>query len=154
MVNISPRIIFAQRAVAFRFQRSGVFAVTGVADIDRPVSGKGLRRPSGAGRHNAVKHINPAQNCADNIVGTSDPHQVAGLVLGQHARRVIQNFKHGFLAFADRQSADGITVKTDFAELLGRKTAQVFKNAALLNAENAVPVAVDKSIAAASGPAH
>ena len=126
----------------------------GIADVNRAETSESLRRTTGAGGHDTVKHINTAQDSADNIVRTAYPHQVAGFIVRQHSRSIIQHFEHGFLPFTDSQAADSITVKADFFQAFGGKAAQVFIIAALLNAENPVAVTVGEGIAAASGPAH
>ena len=128
--------------------------MAGVADIDRAETGKRLGGAAGTGRHHAVEHVDPAQNGTDDIVRPADAHQVAGLVVGQHSRRIIQHFKHFFLPFADRQSADGITVKADFFQPFRRPGAQIPIISPLLDAENAVSLAVNPGVFASFGPAH
>ena len=74
MMNVRARIVAARGAVALRINRRIVLLVTRVAHIQNAVARESLRRSARTRRHDAVEHINAAQNRPDDVVRTPDAH--------------------------------------------------------------------------------
>ena len=64
-------------------------------------------------RQNAVKHVDTARHCFDQIFGRADAHQISRRVFRHSRRDVFDDFKHHRLFFADTQSADRVAVKAN-----------------------------------------
>ncbi|MNJ41049.1 hypothetical protein D3C77_359560 [compost metagenome] len=107
----------------------------------------------GACRQDAVEHVDAAPDRLDQIDRLADAHQIAGAVLGQELRRVVQDLAHGVVAFADGQAADGVAVEADLLQTFRRFAAQVLIGRALLDAEQGLRVAGAEGVLGALRPA-
>ena len=124
-----------------------VCGMAGVLDVDLPSPGPGL---SGAARprwQDTVHHVDAALDGAHDVVRLADTHQVTGLVLGQEARRVVENAEHRLLPLAHGKPADGISVEADGFQHIGTFLAQGAGHAALHDPEERMSRPVAKGIA-------
>ena len=76
--------------------------------------GEGLRGAAGAGRQDAVEHVDAARDRADDIGRLADAHEVARAIGAAGCGTVTSSGReHQLLALADREAADGVAVEAD-----------------------------------------
>src|SRR3546814_6057489 len=90
MMQVSAAPGPAYGAAAPFIERPLVLGKAGIADVQRPVPGKGLPVAPAARRQHAIEHVDPAFDRTDNVVRLAHAHQVTGLVGGQHVGREIE----------------------------------------------------------------
>lgn len=135
MVQIGLRIIGAGRAGDGGLERGFVLGKAGVLDVERTVPGPGLAMAAGAGRQDAIEHVNAARDRFEDVERLANAHQITRPVCGQKRGCAVQRGAHGVKALADRKAADRIAVKADLLQPLGAFAAQVGESGALDNAE-------------------
>ena len=106
-----------------------------IAQIDLSKTREGLPMPPRTGGQHAIKHVNPARHRLQQILRRANPHEIAGPVLGQFRRRELNRLQHQLLAFAHRQSANGIAFKANIPKPRRTRVAKLFIHAPLHNAE-------------------
>nr|GEU28151.1 hypothetical protein [Tanacetum cinerariifolium] len=155
VVQIRAREIAAGVARAGGVQRLLVLLVARVLDLD---VAKARKQPAVAGvpgRHHAVEHVHAVRHAGHQVFRRAHAHQVVRLVGRQFRAHVLQHAHHVFLRLAHRQAADGQAGEVDFFQARQRFVAQVFKHAALDDAEQRVRIfATVEFIVRALGPAQ
>ena len=119
-----------------------------------PRAGEGLRGAARARRQHAIEHVDAAHDRADDVGGLADAHQIARPVRRQGRHGRVEHREHRRLPLADRQPADRIAVEADLDQPCRRSLAQIGINAALHDAEDAVPGRSANARLRALGPAH
>ena len=147
MVQVGAAVAGTSRAGAGFVQRARIIHMAGVLDVDLTAVRPRLPGAAGAAWQHAIHHVNAAHHSAHNIIGFADAHQVAGFVLRQHARRVIQHAEHRLLPLAHRKAANGVAVKADLGQRFGRFLAQGLRHPALHDPKQRMAGAVAKGIA-------
>ena len=71
-----------------------------------------------AGRQDAVKHVDTGIDGLDDIFRRTDPHQVAWRGSRHGGHRVPQDMLAFFPGLTDRESTEGVAVKTDFLQAI------------------------------------
>ena len=104
----------ANGATARFVERTRVFCPLRVLDIQLSTRREGLTGASVARRQDAVEHINAASDRFHEIFGSSDAHEITRSLFWHPRRNLVEHAEHDGLLFADTQSADRVTVKTDF----------------------------------------
>src|SRR5215213_8111717 len=72
MPQIGPRKVAACITAARRIDRTVVFRILGVLDVDRSFAGKQLSVPRVARGHDAVEHVDSARHAFDEVNGRAD----------------------------------------------------------------------------------
>ena len=128
--------------------------MTGVLDVDHAAPRERLTRTARAGGQHAIHHVDAALYGPYNVGRFANAHEVSRFVDGQHVGRVIQYAEHGLLPFAHGKPSDRISVKSDINERLGAFGAQIFGDAALLDAKERVSRAIPKRVFGPFRPPH
>ncbi|GJE17963.1 hypothetical protein AIGOOFII_2684 [Methylobacterium marchantiae] len=135
-------------------QRARILAVAGIAQVDPAVAGIGEAVAAGAGRHDAVEHVDAAHHRAHQVVGRADAHEVARLGGGQMRFHRLDHPEHHLLRLAHREAADGVALEVEIGERPGALHSQVGQVAALDDAEHRLARLLAEPDPAALGPAQ
>ena len=84
-----------------------------IAQVDLAEPGERHAVTAIAGRHHAIEHVDAARDRFQHVIGRADAHQIARPILRQDRRDLLDHRQHHRLRLADREAADGITVKAD-----------------------------------------
>ena len=87
-----------------------------------------------SGGHNAVKEVNASGDTFNDIGGRTDAHEITRLILGHMGFDRLDDLIHDLGAFADSQTADGITGQVKLCDLLHMPDANLLISAALIDA--------------------
>ena len=136
VVEIGAAVVAAGIARATLVQRGQILGVFCVAQIERAVPGEGLAVAARAAGQDAIEHIDPALDRADQVIGLAHSHQIARLVRGQLPRREVEAGEHRLLPLPDRESADGIAIEADLDQRRGGLLAEARVQRALLDPED------------------
>jgi hypothetical protein len=112
-----------------------------VLDVQLAARRKSLSGPAVSRRQNAVKHVDTARNCLDQIFRRADTHQISRRIFRHSRRDVFDDVKHHRLLFADAQTTDGITVKADVYSLFETDSSQIQMAGALNDAKQCLRAA-------------
>src|SRR5215470_15401539 len=83
MVDIAPGVVAAGRTAAGGIDRARVARVARIAHVELPEAREGRARAAAARWHDAVEHVDPALNRAQDVLRPADPHEIARAVVGQ-----------------------------------------------------------------------
>src|SRR5215217_7744149 len=117
MTEVRARVSPAYRTTTRFVERALIVYPFRVLDIQLAARRERLSGSAVARRQNAVKHIDAARDCFDQILRCADTHQVARRVFRHSRRDVFYYFKHQRLLFSDAQSTDGVAVEADVYSL-------------------------------------
>ena len=106
--DIGHGIVLAGVTVAALFDRAWVLGILGLAQVDPPVAGEQAGVACKARRQHTVKHVDPAADSLEQVLGGAHSHEVARPVLGQQGNHVVEHGMHLFFGLSDAQPADGI----------------------------------------------
>ena len=123
MVQVSTAVTLASVALAVGIQGTRIIAVSRIADFDHSMTGKQMTIAGVTSRHDAVEHVHAMAHRLKNIDRTPDTHQITRLILGQAWRHVLQNPYAVLLRLTNRQTTQGIAIKTNLKQLLKRLLA-------------------------------
>lgn len=135
MVQIGFRVMGAGIAIAVWVQRREVFFVLGPLDIDPSLARHQSPVPGEAGGQDAVEHVDAILDPFEDVIDGPNPHEVARLLRGQKADRVLHHPEADVFGFPDGSPADGIPGEIHFGELLGGVVTQVLEFPALDDAK-------------------
>ena len=154
MADIGPGIaIAAGIAATALFQHIVVMGEVGVLHHQTAVPGHGHAVACHPGGIDAVKHVNAPGHALNQMIRGAHPHEVAGLVLGQVSRGILQHLIHEFLGLTYRKSAHSIAGEVKGRHFLGVPLTQVLVHAPLNNAEKPLMGSCHGSLATL-GPAQ
>ncbi len=98
----------------------------GIAQVDLAETGEGLAMAAGSRRQHAVEHVDAARHRFENVLRRADTHEIARVIGGEMRNGVLDGLQHQLLAFADRQSTDGIAFEPDGFQALRALAAQAW----------------------------
>ena len=131
MAQIGARVAAADGALAGGVGRGLILCILFVLDVEAALAGEEESVASGAGRKNAIHHVNTHAGVLLDFVGIADTHDVARLVFGQERQNFRNHFKCQVTRLADAEAADGVAVEVHFNEALGALAAEIAMHAAL-----------------------
>ena len=141
----------AGRAVAVGVERARVAGEAGVPQVEPALPGERAAGAGGAGREDAVEHVDAGLDRLEDPLGVADSHEVAGLLGREERREPVGRLEHQRAVLADREPADRVAVEVELAELLERSPAQLAVGAALDDREAKLALGA-RSVALAAGP--
>src|SRR4030095_11799495 len=113
MSEVGAGVSFTDRTTARLVQGQGVGSPLRVLNVYLASGSESLSGSSISRRQNAVKHVNSMRHRLNQIFGRTDPHQIARLIRGQDRSKIANHAPHCTFFFADAQTTDGVTVKTN-----------------------------------------
>src|SRR6202167_3136889 len=116
MTQVAAAVVQAGVAAAVVLDRSGLQAVSGVADVDDPAAREQMRVARMARGHHAIEHVDAAAHRLQDVLGPSHAHEVARLVRGHQRQQRVQHLLAFRFGLADREAADGEACETDLLE--------------------------------------
>src|SRR5437763_1894670 len=90
-------------AVAVGIEGAGIVAVLSALDIQPAVAGEDSAVPPHPCRSDAVEEVDAATDPFHEILGESDPHQVAWMRFGERVVDDLDHLVHRVLLFTNRQ---------------------------------------------------
>src|SRR5690242_5504658 len=152
MMQIGAAEFPACRTATCLVQLRLILGVTGIPEIERARSRKGLPVSTRSGWKNTIEHVDPAKHGTGDVVRFADAHQVAWTGHRKVRNRRIEDIEHCRLAFADGKPAHGIAVEPDLAERIDGAAAQRRIDPSLHDAETGAPRLFTKSGLGTCGP--
>ncbi len=125
----------ARRAGAAFVQRARVARKACVAEVEPALPRERAAGARGAGRQDAVEHVDASGDHLEHALGVADPHEVARLVRRQRGGSGRRRFEHRRAVLAHAESADRVPVEVERHELLGRTLPQLGVEPALRDRE-------------------
>ena len=125
----------ASGTAAILVKGTGIAGVLFIAQVHFAVPGKQIAVTGITAGHYAVKEVNTHVNRLKNIAGSTDTHQVSGLVFGHVRLNRIDYAVHLLRLLAHSQTTDSITLKVKLGNGVHMFDSQVLVNAALIDAE-------------------
>src|SRR5581483_8278157 len=116
-------------------ERPRVAREPGVAEVETALAREGAAGASGAGREDAVEHVDAARDHLEHPLRVADPHEVARLLLRQEAGRRGRRLEHRLTVLPHAQPADRVAVEVERDQRLGRTLTQLEVEAALRDRE-------------------
>ena len=153
-MQVGAGVIGAGRAAAGGIDRRRVVGVAGVAQIEGAAGDVGAPGAARARRQHAVEQVDPPAHGLDDVRRRAHAHQIARAPRRQRALQAVEHGQHPFLAFADREPADGVAVEADLHQGRRRFRPQRRKDPALHDAEQPVARARREGRPRKPGPAH
>ena len=89
--------------------------------------------PSVPGRVDAVKEVNPAVHCFQDIRRSPNPHQISRFILRQMRNDRIQDAVHILMALSHGKAAHRITIQIQLCDLPGMRDADILVDPALVD---------------------
>ena len=148
MFEIGAGIIAAGIAGAGFIQRPGIGLILAVADFNDAVTGKQMAVAGVTGRHYAIEHVDTAPDANHQILRSAYPHQITRLVHRHIPVNGVQSRQHFGLGLANRQAADGVTIKTYRSQAVDGFLPQLREHTALHNTEQSRRIALVGAFAA------
>src|SRR6185369_11063953 len=96
---------------ALRINRRIVVQIFPALDVQPPSRSKQHPVPCVSGRHDTVEHIVAGIDPLDQILGSTDPHDISRLVGRKERRRETHHLQHPVLLLTDRDPSKSIAVK-------------------------------------------
>src|SRR3954454_3673347 len=113
MADECPREASAGRAAAAFLERARIAGVARIAEVHlsgRRESRAGARRP---GRKDAVEHVDPGSDHAENALRVAESHEVTRLVGRQERLRPSHRLEDLLAALSDRQASERVSVEAE-----------------------------------------
>ena len=142
MAQIGARVGRIHPRVAGRIDGREVVRPLAVLDVDDTFGGKQHPVAAVAGRHHAVHHVDTAVDGFQDVGRRADAHQVAGSVGRQDGADLLDHLVHHLMWLAHGQTSDGVPLRSDRSDLLGRDPAQVGVHRALHDGEQGLRITV------------
>src|SRR5574344_1247913 len=101
MVQIGFGVMGAGVAIAPWCERSEILFVLSPFGVDAALRSHQSAVPSDSGWENAVEHIDPAFDAAEDIIERTDPHQIAGFIERKKADRIFNHLEANLFRLAD-----------------------------------------------------
>src|SRR5262245_27538509 len=122
-------------ATAGWINRTIVFGIPSVFDVDAPFTGEQLPVPGVPGREDAVEHGDAASHRLDQVLWRTCSHQITRSVPRQAAYGVGHDGIHQLNRFADAQSADRVAFEADRHRRVGALVAKILEHPSLNDTE-------------------
>jgi len=116
--QVSPRVGAAHGTHAVGVERSFVFRVARLLDVDAPVPGERLAIATVARGQHAIEHVDAAPDGLEQIVGRPHAHQVARAVRGHLGREFAQYAHHLLDWLAHREAPERHAVHRQTRDVL------------------------------------
>ena len=111
--------VAASDAGTFGVERPGVFAMDGVADLDRAGGSEGHRVATVACRHDAIEQVDTTGDRFEKVDGSADTHQVAWFIDGKFRGGCCGDAVHFGRGFPNAQSPNRKAIKPHRCEFTG-----------------------------------
>ena len=135
MADVGAGILAAGRAVAFLGDGARVFCVLFVQKIDLSLPSEEIAVSCITAGHYAVEEIYAAIYRLNDVLGSSDAHKIAGLILGHIGLNGFDDVIHNVGAFAYGEAAYGIAIALDLADGLHILDTEILICSALVDSE-------------------
>ena len=143
MTNVGARVRMIDVAGAAGVQFREVVFPFLVPQVHHALPGEDHAVASVAGRHDAVEHIHTAFDSLQDVPWRAYAHEVTGLVDRQDVVAYLDHVVHHFCGFTYGESAYGVSVAIEVAQMSAGVLAQVGVGAALHDGEEMLAVAVE-----------
>src|SRR6187397_3243930 len=135
VANVGAGEARAGGARAALLERPRIAGEASVAQVQPAGRGQRGARTGGAGREDAVEHVDPGPDHAQDPLRVADTHEVARLRRWKERRRPGGRLEHLLPALADREAAERMPVEAERRDLLDRAAAQLRVGGALRDPE-------------------
>src|SRR5205085_511679 len=135
MTEIRARVPPADRTLARFVEWARVVYPLRVLDVQLAARRESLTGATVARRQNTVKHVYATRYRLDQILWRSNAHQITRRFFWHSRCEVLNYVKHHRFLFADTQSADRVTVKTDVDGLFETHSSEIEVSGTLDDAE-------------------
>src|SRR5689334_19557827 len=141
MTQIRARVTATHGTSARLVERAGIGRPLRILDIQLATRGECLSGAAVPRGQNAIKHVDTARYCVNQILRCTNAHQVSWSVFRHSRRDVFDYVKHQRLLFPNAQATDGVTVKADIYSLFETVASQIEVAGALDDAEECLGAA-------------
>ena len=138
MVDVGAAEAAAEPTAAVRIGREAIFGEPAPPDVEGPLGGKKAPMAGVPRRQYAVEEIESAADAVEDVRGRADSHEVAGRVLRHPPYEAFEQGSHLVVFLAHRQPAEGVAAKAHLHEPLEALAPQLFVQAPLDDAEEAL----------------
>src|SRR5262245_24936656 len=124
MTQVGAREARAGGTGASRLERPLVVAMAGVPDRDAPARDERHAVAGVPRRQDAIEEVESHGSELYQLVGCSDPHEIARTVGGKVGKSLTGHVERTVPALADRQASHGISIESDVGKRGGAPGAQ------------------------------